>query len=144
MTGLQGGEDPRYLKVVADCKHYAGYDLENWHGFDRSSYNANITAQDLVESYLPSFEVCVNDANVASIMCSYNVQRHDTPAHTSQYTTAQRDVQQREGQRVTHGCCDGVGDGGLTVRCAVVWWPMSGCEWSAVVCQPLLPPNHPA
>ena len=24
VTGLQGGEDPRYLKTVADCKHYAG------------------------------------------------------------------------------------------------------------------------
>ena len=51
----------------------AGYDLENWHGYDRSSYNANITDQDLVESYLPSFEACVNDAHVQSVMCSYNV-----------------------------------------------------------------------
>ena len=25
VTGLQQGEDPRYLKTVADCKHYAGH-----------------------------------------------------------------------------------------------------------------------
>jgi beta-D-xylosidase 4 len=24
VTGLQRGEDPRYIKVIADCKHYAG------------------------------------------------------------------------------------------------------------------------
>lgn len=71
VRGMQEGEDPRYLKTAADCKHYAGYDLENWHGYDRSSYNANISSQDLVESYLPSFEACVNDAQVASVMCSY-------------------------------------------------------------------------
>ena len=71
VRGMQEGEDPRYLKTAADCKHFAGYDLEDWHGNDRSSYNANISARDLVESYLPPFESCVNDAHVASIMCSY-------------------------------------------------------------------------
>ena len=28
IKGYQEGEDSRYYKVVADCKHYAGYDLE--------------------------------------------------------------------------------------------------------------------
>lgn len=28
VTGMQGGEDPRYWKAAADCKHYAAYDLE--------------------------------------------------------------------------------------------------------------------
>ena len=27
IRGLQEGEDPRYYKIVADCKHFAGYDL---------------------------------------------------------------------------------------------------------------------
>ena len=72
VTGFQQGEDARYVKVAADCKHYAGYDLENWHGHDRSGYDALITNQDLVETYLPSFKACLKDANVASIMCSYN------------------------------------------------------------------------
>lgn len=42
VTGLQGGlgselngANQQYLKIVADCKHYAGYDLENWEGNSR-------------------------------------------------------------------------------------------------------------
>jgi beta-D-xylosidase 4 len=30
IDGLQGGIDPKpYVKVMADCKHFAAYDLEN-------------------------------------------------------------------------------------------------------------------
>ncbi|KAF8914125.1 glycoside hydrolase family 3 protein [Gymnopilus junonius] len=73
IQGLQGGIDPKpYIKVVADCKHFAGYDLENWEGNSRMSFNAVITPQDLSEYYLPSFQSCVRDARVASVMCSYN------------------------------------------------------------------------
>jgi len=73
------------LLCVCCVKHYAGYDLENWHGYDRSSYNANITAQDLVETYLPPFEACVNDAKVASVMCSYkSASTHSTGCSRAQ------------------------------------------------------------
>ena len=72
ITGYQQGEDARYYKVVADCKHYAGYDVEDWHGNDRYGYNALISNQDLVETYLPSFKSCMKDAKVGSAMCSYN------------------------------------------------------------------------
>jgi len=59
-TGLQKGEDPRYLKVISTCKvilkshirtllltlisikqHYAAYSLELWNGVDRYHFNAN-------------------------------------------------------------------------------------------------------
>lgn len=73
MQGLQGGLDPKpYFKVGADCKHFAGYDLENWEGNIRTAYNAIISTQDLSEYYLPQFQSCVRDAKVASVMCSYN------------------------------------------------------------------------
>ncbi|KAF8165129.1 beta-xylosidase [Crassisporium funariophilum] len=73
IQGLQGGIDPRpYFKVVADCKHFAAYDLENWEGNSRMSFDAEVTMQDLSEYYLPPFQSCVRDAKVASIMCSYN------------------------------------------------------------------------
>jgi len=36
------------------------------------SFNAVVTPQDLSEYYLPSFQSCVRDAKVASVMCSYN------------------------------------------------------------------------
>ena len=72
IRGYQEGEDSRYYKIVADCKHYAGYDIEDWHGNERYGYNAIISNQDLVETYLPSFKSCLKDAHVGSAMCSYN------------------------------------------------------------------------
>ena len=49
ITGLQGGRDPAIKKVVATCKHFAGYDLENWEGNERYEFDAQITSQDLVD-----------------------------------------------------------------------------------------------
>jgi beta-D-xylosidase 4 len=72
INGLQRGDDERYLKIAADCKHYAAYDLEHWNGTDRTQFDARVTDQDLLETYLPPFESCIRDAKVASIMCSYN------------------------------------------------------------------------
>lgn len=73
IDGLQGGIDPRpYFKIAADCKHFAAYDLESWEGVDRFHFDAEVTLQDLSEYYLPSFQSCVRDAQVASVMCSYN------------------------------------------------------------------------
>ena len=72
ISGLQGGADTRYRKIVADCKHFAAYDMENSDGTDRYHFNAEVTMQDLVEYYLPTFETCVRDAKVGSLMCSYN------------------------------------------------------------------------
>jgi len=73
ITGLQGGlgNEP-YKKIVATCKHYAGYDLENWHGSQRYGFNAVINTQDLREYYMPAFQSCARDSNVQSVMCSYN------------------------------------------------------------------------
>lgn len=73
MTSLQGGLDPEpYLKISANCKHFAAYDLENWHGVIRHQFNAIVDFHDLSEFYLPGFQTCVRDAKVASVMCSYN------------------------------------------------------------------------
>lgn len=73
ILGLQGGLDPKpYFKVVADCKHFAAYDMDNWEGIVRYGFNAVVSQQDLSEFYLPPFQTCVRDAKVASVMCSYN------------------------------------------------------------------------
>lgn len=73
IPGLQGGPsgDP-YFKLVATCKHYAGYDMENWKGNRRYAFDAKITMQDLQDYYLQPFRACVRDANAQSVMCSYN------------------------------------------------------------------------
>lgn len=72
VDGLQRGEDQRYIKIAANCKHYAAYDLENWNGSSRFRFDARVTDQDLVETHLPAFESCIRDVQGATIMCSYN------------------------------------------------------------------------
>ncbi|EIW85871.1 hypothetical protein CONPUDRAFT_80240 [Coniophora puteana RWD-64-598 SS2] len=73
IQGLQGGLDPEpYFQVVATCKHFAGYDLEDWDFNYRYGYNAIISTQDLSEYYLPSFQSCYRDAFAGASMCSYN------------------------------------------------------------------------
>ncbi|KAI0162103.1 glycoside hydrolase superfamily [Xylariaceae sp. FL1272] len=73
IPALQGGlkADP-YYKLVATCKHYAGYDMENWKGNQRYGFDAKISMQDLQDYFLKPFRACVRDANVQSVMCSYN------------------------------------------------------------------------
>jgi len=84
IQGLQRGDDNRYLKIAANCKHFDAYDLENWHGVTRHHFDANVTNQDLTETYLPPFRTCIDDAQVASIMCSYN-SINGIPACAHQY-----------------------------------------------------------
>lgn len=72
ITGLQGGLDPEHLKIVATAKHYAGYDIENWHEHSRLGNDLTISQQDLSEYYTPQFLTAARDARVHSIMCSYN------------------------------------------------------------------------
>jgi len=74
VQGLQhtNGVDPNQLKVAACCKHYTAYDVDNWNGVVRFTFNAIVTQQDLEDTYNPPFKSCVLDGNVASVMCSYN------------------------------------------------------------------------
>ncbi|XP_022744572.1 probable beta-D-xylosidase 5 [Durio zibethinus] len=62
----------RPLKVSACCKHYAAYDIDNWKGVSRFTFDAKVTEQDMVETFLRPFEMCVKDGDVSSVMCSYN------------------------------------------------------------------------
>ncbi|XP_065885422.1 uncharacterized protein [Dysidea avara] len=70
--GMQENDANKFMKTVVTCKHFAAYDLENWNGTDRFHFNAIVSDQDLVETYLPAFEACVREGKAASIMCSYN------------------------------------------------------------------------
>ncbi|PKA61544.1 putative beta-D-xylosidase 2 [Apostasia shenzhenica] len=71
---VRGLQDPnsRLLKVSSCCKHYAAYDLDNWIGVDRYHFDARVTEQDMVETFVRPFEMCVKEGDVSSIMCSYN------------------------------------------------------------------------
>ncbi|KAK4156118.1 glycoside hydrolase superfamily [Chaetomidium leptoderma] len=70
IRGMQGTESTH--RVVATCKHYAAYDLENSGSTTRFNFNAKVSTQDLAEYYLPPFQQCARDSKVGSIMCSYN------------------------------------------------------------------------
>lgn len=74
VRGLQQTDDgdPNRLKVAACCKHYTAYDVDNWKGTSRLTFNAVVTKQDLDDTFQPPFKSCVIDGNVASVMCSYN------------------------------------------------------------------------
>ena len=81
VIGMQGGEDPRYYKAVADCKHYAAYDLDHWQGEDRTAFSANVSQQELIEYFLPGFERCIRDARAGSIMCRSHTPPLIVPTH---------------------------------------------------------------
>lgn len=70
LRGLEGTGKQR--RIIATCKHYAGYDLEAWGGTDRHHFDAKITPQELAEYYMQPFQQCARDSKVGSIMCSYN------------------------------------------------------------------------
>lgn len=74
VRGLQQRDDgdKERLKVAACCKHYTAYDVDNWKGIERYTFNAVVTQQDMDDTFQPPFKSCVLDGNVASVMCSYN------------------------------------------------------------------------
>ncbi|KAJ6618253.1 glycoside hydrolase family 3 protein [Mycena sp. CBHHK59/15] len=111
IQGLQGGIDPAQFKVVADCKHFAGYDIENWEGNLRYGFNAVISQQDLIEFYLPPFQSCVRDAKVGSVMCSYNAV-NGIPSCADAYLlqTILRDYWGFDQNRWVTSDCDAVGN----------------------------------
>ncbi len=68
VRGMQG-DDPDYLKVAACAKHFAVHSgpEELRHEFD-----AQVSRQDLFETYLPAFKVLVQEAGVEAVMGAYN------------------------------------------------------------------------
>ncbi|KAG6467180.1 hypothetical protein ZIOFF_075007 [Zingiber officinale] len=73
VAGLQRNRhDPQKLKVAACCKHYTAYDVDNWKGVSRFTFNAIVTEQDMADTFQPPFKYCVTKGAAACAMCSYN------------------------------------------------------------------------
>lgn len=68
VKGLQGN-DPKYFKTLACAKHFAVHSGPEW---SRHSIDVSVSTRDLLETYLPSFEALVKEANVQQVMCAYN------------------------------------------------------------------------
>lgn len=65
----------RDLKSSACAKHFFGYSLENcFHPHDncRFNFNANLTQQEIEDTYLPAFQTTVEVGRVSGLMCSEN------------------------------------------------------------------------
>eukprot|EP00656_Telonema_subtile_P014739 TRINITY_DN17617_c0_g1_i1.p1 TRINITY_DN17617_c0_g1~~TRINITY_DN17617_c0_g1_i1.p1 ORF type:complete len:529 (-),score=105.74 TRINITY_DN17617_c0_g1_i1:56-1642(-) len=72
VRGFQGDSDGvEFTKIAACCKHFYAYSLEDADGFTRHDFNAQVSARDLSETYLPAFQACVA-AKPEQVMCSYN------------------------------------------------------------------------
>ncbi len=68
VQGIQG-HDEKYLKAAACAKHFA---VHSGPEDIRHSFNAEVSAQDLYETYLPAFRACVQEAKVEAVMGAYN------------------------------------------------------------------------
>lgn len=71
VRGLQG-DDPKYLKAAACAKHYA---VHSGPEALRHVYNADASAYDLWDTYLPAFKKLVTQSKVIGVMCAYNAFR---------------------------------------------------------------------
>ena len=60
------------LQASAMCKHFVAGELESWNGSSRYHFDAVVPQQDLVDSYLPPFQMCVEEGQVSGVMCAYN------------------------------------------------------------------------
>lgn len=67
IEGLQGHGD--YMKAAACAKHFA---VHSGPEDIRHEFNAEVSRQDLYETYLPAFEACVKEAGVEAVMGAYN------------------------------------------------------------------------
>jgi len=68
VRGLQG-DHPRYLKSIATVKHYA---VHSGPEYSRHVDNIFVNDRDLYDTYLPAFQMAIEEANVQSVMCAYN------------------------------------------------------------------------
>jgi beta-glucosidase len=68
VTGMQGN-DPHYLKVVSTPKHYA---VHSGPEPERHTFDAKVSEDDMVDTYLAAFRATVVEGKADSIMCVYN------------------------------------------------------------------------
>ena len=65
-----------HIQASACCKHYVANSMDGSTEVgvhhDRNHYNANISQQDLLDSYMLPFQSCVEKGRVSGLMCSYN------------------------------------------------------------------------
>jgi beta-glucosidase len=102
--GMQG-KDPRYLKTIACAKHFMANDTDD----DREVTSATVDPRSFWEYYIRSFETCVREGQVFTVMSSYN-SMNGIPTSASRFllTDLLRDRWGFRGYVVSD--CDAIGD----------------------------------
>jgi beta-D-xylosidase 4 len=77
VQGFQESEvDEGHILASACCKHYVANSVEhteeNHMSWDRFEIDSVVTQQDLMDSYMPAFQSCVEKGRVSGLMCSLN------------------------------------------------------------------------
>merc|ERR1712159_493466 len=109
----QAPEDPGHIQASACCKHYVANSMESSNEphnnpsavhHDRNHYDAAVTMQDLVDSYMLPFQACVEKGRVSGLLCSYNaVNGVPSCANDWLLTTVARETWQFDGY-ITSDC----------------------------------------
>ncbi|HEY3936086.1 MAG TPA: glycoside hydrolase family 3 C-terminal domain-containing protein [Bryobacteraceae bacterium] len=68
IQGMQGS-DPRYFKTIATSKHFA---VHSGPEVSRHQFDANVSPQDLNDTYLYAFRKTLLPGGAYSVMCAYN------------------------------------------------------------------------
>lgn len=69
--GIQEGEDPRYVKLLGALKHFTVYSMEHSDGSDRGGFSPTISKHDMADSYLPAYQIGIQQGKSLGMMCSY-------------------------------------------------------------------------
>jgi beta-glucosidase-like glycosyl hydrolase len=81
-TGLaasSGNNSDKYVRASSCCKHLAAYSEENWGGVDRYHFDSIVSKQEWTDTYEPTFQACVVEANASGLMCSCECCRSPSP-----------------------------------------------------------------
>lgn len=75
VKGMQESpKDPGHIMASACCKHFVANSMEKSRvdgvEYKRHNFDAVVSAQDLVDSYLPPFQSCVEEGRVSGLMCA--------------------------------------------------------------------------
>ncbi|XP_020584048.1 probable beta-D-xylosidase 6 [Phalaenopsis equestris] len=64
--------DRGLMMLSACCKHHTAYDLEKWKNFTRYTFDAQVSDQDMEDTFQPPFRSCIREGGASCLMCSYN------------------------------------------------------------------------
>jgi beta-glucosidase len=70
VRGLQEGSQANVTAIAATIKHFIAYDVDEEP--PRLSFDPNISAADLAQTYQPAFEDCVVRGKAEAVMCAYS------------------------------------------------------------------------